>query len=227
MKKSIISTLLIFILVIPLMINGQERKIEGQITTFDSIPVANVAIEVVSTNQIYYSDSLGIFTIQCDTKKDKIKISVEGFYKQAVKINDKIKYVFVNMKLKPGEKNRDLVVDLGYVIDKDKLFAVSSMGDAEFDYSRYSTIANAISGRFPGVRVSNNQVIIRGNESFSASNAALIVVDGIVKGSSIAGISPYNVAKIEMLKDASAAIYGSQGANGVVLIQTKRGKVSD
>ena len=80
-------------------------------------------------------------------------------------------------------------------------------------------------GRFAGVKIeSNGDIIIRGVNSFNLSSAALIVVDGVqVDGSIMSTLAPSQVKSINVIKDGSAAIYGSRGANGVVLIETKKG----
>jgi TonB-dependent SusC/RagA subfamily outer membrane receptor len=81
-----------------------------------------------------------------------------------------------------------------------------------------------IRGRFAGVQVVNGEIIIRGVNSINSSSAALIVLDGVTVNSSVLNtIPPVQVKNISIIKDGSAAIYGSRGSNGVVLIDTKRG----
>jgi TonB-dependent SusC/RagA subfamily outer membrane receptor len=81
-----------------------------------------------------------------------------------------------------------------------------------------------IKGRFAGVQVANGQIIIRGVNSINSSTAALIILDGVpVDGSALNSIPPVQVKSINVIKDGSAAIYGSRGANGVVVIETKGG----
>lgn len=206
----------------PLFLMAQTRFVDGIVTTFDSIPLMKASIEVKSSKQITLTDSLGSFRISCENE-DKIVVTARGFAKQNVKITPEIKYVMVNLKLKPGEYNQELAIGYGHVKKSDKLFAISTLKSEDIDYSKYPTLERAIAGRFPGVIVQNNEVIVRGNETFGAGNGALIVIDGVAKGYSIAGIPPYTIKSISILKDASAAAYGSQGANGVVLIETKRG----
>lgn len=217
-----ILTLLIIVL-FPATSVGQQRLLQGRVTTFDSIPLMKANIEVASTKKVTQTDSLGYFQVFCNDQ-DRIAVSARGFAKEKVKVDVNNTFLMVNMKLKNGDYNRELAVGYGHIKNADKLFAVSTLGENEVDYSRFPTLERAIVGRFPGVVVRNNEVIVRGNESFSAGNGALIVIDGIAKGYSIAGIAPYNVKKISILKDASAAAYGSRGANGVVLIETKRGE---
>lgn len=218
--KSVIFIVLIFCFY---QSKGQERIIQGIITTFDSIPLIGATVKVHSTKQEAVSDTLGMFSISCNYK-DKIKVNAHGFYDQKVKLNSSIKFAAVNLKLKPGDKNREYAIGYGHVTDKEKLAAVSSLNKNDVDFSQYSNMYDLIRGRFSGVQVSGGEIIIRGVSSFSLSNAALIVVDGVATDSGIlSSLSPVHVKSISVMKDGSTAIYGSRGANGVVLIETKKG----
>ena len=151
-------------------------------------------------------------------------MSAPGFFTQKVKLDEKIKLAAINLKLKPGEKNREYAIGYGHVSDRDKLNALASLTSSDMDFSQYSSIYDLIKGRFAGVQVVNGEVIIRGINSINSSSAALIIVDGVpVDGSALSSIPPIQVKSINVMKDGSSAIYGSRGANGVVLIETKRG----
>jgi TonB-dependent SusC/RagA subfamily outer membrane receptor len=153
-----------------------------------------------------------------------LQITAKGFNLYNVIINDKTKYVFVNLELKPGPKNIEYAIGYGHVSEKDKLYAISSLKNGDVDFSMYNDIFELIRGRLPGVSIENGEIRIRGQRSINSSNAALIVVDGIIVDNSYLSLIPPNtVASIDVLKDASSSIYGSRGANGVVIIETKRG----
>lgn len=120
-------------------------------------------------------------------------------------------------------------VDVGYgEADRDKLTtSVSSVRPNE--KRTYTSLAEMIEGRVAGVQVIQRSdgsisVSIRGKHTFSGGEDALIVVDGVPLSSSasLSSINPQDVESIDFLKDSSAAIYGSRGANGVLLIKTKR-----
>jgi TonB-dependent SusC/RagA subfamily outer membrane receptor len=224
MHKSIFfPTMFLVILLVSSNLNAQERIIHGTVTTFDSIPLIGATIKVQSTKQEVLTDSLGNFSIGCDSK-DKLKVYAEGFYNQNVKLTDKTRYAAINLKLKPGEKSRELAIGYGHVADADKLNAVASLNTNDLDFSQYTNIYELIKGRFAGVQVDGGEIIIRGINSINSSSAALIVVDGVPTNSSaLTSIPPTQVKSINVIKDGSSAIYGSRGANGVVLIETKRG----
>jgi TonB-dependent SusC/RagA subfamily outer membrane receptor len=216
-----------FILIISLAISGfasgQDRIIHGIVTTFDSIPLIDAEVKVASTKEVVHTDTLGRFTINTGLS-DKLRVSANGFFNQKVKLNEKVKYAAVNLKMKPGEKNREYAIGYGHVSNVEKLSAVANLNKNDMDFSQYSDIFELIEGRFAGVQVINNEVIIRGVNSFNLSSAALIVVDGVmVDGSVLSTIPPTQVESINVIKDGTAAIYGSRGANGVVLIETRRG----
>ncbi len=216
---------LIFILVFLISCNGsaQERVIHGLVTVFDSFPLIGANIKVQSTKQIVLSDTLGNFSVGCNSD-DKLIVTANGYYTQKIKLKSNIKYAAVNLRLKPGEKNRIHAIGYGHVNDRDKLSAVASLSNDDVDFSQYSNMFDLIRGRFAGVQVVNNEIIIRGTNSINSSSAALIVVDGIVLDASILNsLPPIQVKSINVIKDGSAAIYGSRGANGVLLIETKRG----
>ncbi|MCK4465246.1 MAG: TonB-dependent receptor plug domain-containing protein [Bacteroidales bacterium] len=225
MKKLIIQIIIssIFVFYSTFLLFGQEKVIHGKVTTFESIPLIGASIKVKSTKEVVYSDTLGLFTVSC-LPKDKLKVTARGFSNQNVKIKEKIKYVLVNLKLKPDPESREIAIGYGHVKDKDKLYAISSLNEKDMDFSQYNDIYDIIRGRFPGVQISGGEIIIRGISTIMGSYAALLVVDGVVVSeSSFASIPTTDIASINVLKGAAAAIYGVRGSNGVVIVETKKG----
>jgi TonB-dependent SusC/RagA subfamily outer membrane receptor len=224
MNKKIFAPFIVLAAVcISIFATAQDRVIHGVVTTFDSIPLIDAEIQVRSTKQTVLTDSLGQFSVAVNSN-DRLKVSANGFYNQRVRLEDKIKLVAVNLKLKPGEKNREYAIGYGHVSDKNKLNALANLNSDDMDFSQYSDLYEVIKGRFSGVQIMNGEIIIRGINSINSSSAALIIVDGIpVDGSMLGSIPPVQVKSINVIKDGSSAIYGSRGANGVVLIETKRG----
>ena len=109
---------------------AQDKTLVGKVTTFDSIPLIGVDVLVKSTKQSFKTDSLGRFQVFCDPE-DKLEISAKGFYSQKVKVENEIRMILVNLKLKKGDNNLEMAgryvnVGYGYVSSKDLLYAVSS-----------------------------------------------------------------------------------------------------
>lgn len=200
---------------------AQDRVVHGMVTSFESIPLLGATIKAKSTKEVILTDSTGNFTISC-SNEDIILVSAQGFYKQKVKISKGTKFAAINLKLRPGEKNREYAIGYGKVSESDKLYASSNLTDKDADFSTFKNIFDLIIARFPGVQVKNGEIIVRGNQSFMSDNNALIILNGFtVDSSTLAGIHPKDVKSIDIIRDGGGSVYGSRGANGVVIIETK------
>lgn len=201
---------------------GQDKTIHGIVTTLDSIPLIGVEIEVGSTGQTVYTDSLGGFSTFCDTK-DKLKVKANGFYNTTAKVEEKTKFVAVNLKLKPGEKQREYAIGYGHVSEEDLTSSILKLNGGNSNYSKFNDILDLI--RSMGANVTNGQVILRGERTFQGSNAALLIVDkAIVDYDYLKTIKPMYVKSIDIIRDGTSSVYGSRGANGVVIIETLKGE---
>ena len=233
MKKSFSYSLLtaFFCFAITVSVYGQDKTLVGRVTTFDSIPLTGVEVQVKSTGLVVLTDSLGRFQAFCNDE-DKLMVRANGFFDQKVKVEKEIRMIFVNLKLKKGDKNLDLAgnyVNIGYgtVEAKNLLSSVASVKANEIDFTVYINMYDLIQGQFAGVTVEGNKIVVRGSKTIygSESDAALLVVDGmIVSESDFASVSPNDVQSVDVLKDGSSSVYGSRGANGVVIVETKKGK---
>lgn len=203
---------------------AQNEVIHGVVTTFDSIPLVGAEIIVKSSKKTFESDTLGRFAVDVENE-DKLTFKAKGFYPQRVKLKGSEKLVAVNLKLKPTPQARAYAIGYGHVLDEEKLNSVANLNSDDMDFSQYSNLYEVIQGRFSGVQISNNgEIIIRGLNSIYAPPGALIILDGMpVEQGVLNNIPPVSVKSINIIKDGSAAIYGSRGANGVVIIETKRG----
>lgn len=225
MKQVILNLVTVVIAVLLVFqLNGQEKILTGIVTTFDSIPLDGASIKVSSTKEIVLTDSLGQFSLKCNPK-DKLKVRAKGFYSQSVKIGSKITYAAINLKLMAGEKNKEYALGVTRISDHENLNALASLNSNDIDYSQYPTVFDAIAGRIPGVSIVGGQIIIRGNSSISGPTPALIMIDGVSSNSSTLNVmNPAIIKSINVIKDGSSAIYGSRGANGVLLVETKSGR---
>lgn len=208
-------------LIITSAANAQNRVIYGSLTAYNSFPVMNVEIASKKAKATTMSDSLGNFSIVC-LEKDVIMIKPKGFQAVNHKVDAETDSVKVNLVFIDTKKNRELAVNSGFITETNLNYAVANLEEENNDYCKYSDIYNLIRGtQGSSVTVSNGGVItIRGgNTSFSGMDQALIVVDG-QPTTSISWIRPCTVRSLRVLKGADAAIYGTRGGNGVVVITT-------
>jgi TonB-dependent SusC/RagA subfamily outer membrane receptor len=204
--------------------HAQIKTVVGKVTAFEEIAVVNAAIQVKSTGEVFYSDSTGSFSV-ITGMKDILYVSAAGFTKRKVKISEGITIALVNLSLLRKKEAAELAVGYGHVKDQEKLYAMSSIENSNMDYSRYRNIYQILTDNFAGVQVINGEVIIRNSNSFSSGNAALLIVDGKeVDNLTFGSIIPNDIQRISVLKDASASVYGIRGGNGVVIVESKRGK---
>ncbi len=204
-----------------------KRVINGRVSTLNDLPVANFKVEAKKSEITVLTDSTGTFSIVTDPK-DVLLFKSEVFRNQRVRVGKNVTdSVLVNLDYIPTPKNKQRAIGYGYVSEDDLVTAVSHLNSNNVDFCQYSDMFELIRGRFPNVEIKGSrtdpEVIIRGSNSIMASNEALYVVDGSVT-SSINHITPCDVKSIDVLKDSGAAIYGSRGANGVVLIETRKGE---
>lgn len=223
LKQSLILLITVFFSGV-LSLSAQERVVQGMVTTFDSIPLIGAEITVISSKQTVKSDTLGRFTVTVQ-KEDKLRVTAKGFNTEKFKLDEKIKVALINLKLKSGDQAREYAIGYGYVSDAEKLNAVVQMTSKDVNFSQYTNMYDLIRGRFGGVQIdTNGDIIIRGVNSINSSSAALIILDGIpIDNSTFANIPTATVKSVNVIKDGSAAIYGARGANGVVLVETKKG----
>lgn len=221
--KRLFTILLIMIFALSAYSQSQTRVINGKVSTLDNLPVANFEVEAKKSGANVKTDSLGQFTV-VTKPRDVLLFKGKVFRNERVRIKEGTPdSVFIHVDFIKTEKNKELAIGYGYV-EEDKLVnAVSSFDRKQANFCRYNNIFELIRGRFAGVQVRGNEIIIRGPGSINLSNSALLVVDGNVV-QSISHIAPCDVKNIDVIKDSAASIFGSRGANGVVVIETLRGR---
>jgi len=224
--RNIFTTLFSFILLVSFtsISYAQERTLKGHVTTLENIVVVNAEVKVLSSKETVLTDSLGNFEVSC-LLKDKIKISANGFYSQKVKTEEIPNEAFINLVFKPGEKNLNVAMGYGHINEKDKSYATTTIkNDNNYKFAKYSNMIELITNSSPSIIVSGGSILIRGESSLNGSSAALIIINGVdARMSQLMELEPMNVKSVDVLKGAAAAIYGSRGANGAVVITTKRG----
>lgn len=175
----------------------------------------------------------GEFSLQANNK-DVLAITFTGYVDFEISVKD-ITGAPIQMHPKTGDLDEIVVVGYGTVRKRDLTGSVGLVGVKDMTKAPVPTFDQALAGRVAGVQVSSNEgqpgadinIVIRGGNSLTQSNAPLYVIDGFpIEDFSNATINPDDIESMSVLKDASAtAIYGARGANGVIIIETKRGKV--
>ena len=203
---------------------AQTRVVKGKLTTFNQYPVQNVEVASKKAKSTVMTDSLGQFEIVC-MEKDVIMIKAKVFQAINKRVNPDDDFISANLIFRDTPKNREIATGMGYVSHEQLTFALAHMADENNDFCNYTDVFSLIKGKFPGVQVKTNSmgtdgIFVRGNKSMLGDNEAMYVVDG-VRVSDISFVNPCEMATIDVLKDGGAALYGSQAANGVVVIETK------
>ena len=218
-------------IVITLKKNLEQFMIVGSVTNQYGKPVIGATVQVKGSSIGTYTDDSGIFKFDNISNNSVLILSFIGMTTQEVPLNGKIR---INVVLEEEAVGLNEVVVIGYGSQRKKDVTgsiVSVTGEKLMETATFSP-AQALQGKASGVVVQQTnakpgedpRVMIRGNRSLSATNEPLYVVDGIPLVSGYSEIPQSNIASIDILKDASAtAIYGSRGANGVILITTKKG----
>ena len=204
-------------------------KIKGKVTDDKGEVLVGVSVIIKGTKIGTLTDADGNYTIQAAPVATLV-FSYIGFDPQEIKVNPT---GTINVKMS-GDKTLDQVVVVGYgtAKKKDLTGGLAVVGKEQLGMVSTPNLMDRLVGQVAGFSITTGNaapgagqtLLIRGENSISASNSPLIILDGIPYSGSLADIDPNNVENLSILKDASAvAIYGSRGSNGVILIQTKRG----
>ncbi len=219
MKKIII---LMAVLLNAAFANSQEKAqaIYGKVITMGDMPVRGLTVRSKALGSKTQTDTTGCYTLVC-AEKDVVIFEGELFkaVKKKVKPNN-TDSVNAEMTFPMNESNIDVAIGYGYISEKDRTTAVSRLPKGK-DYCRYTNMMDLLSENFTSLSVSGGCVSIRGNETFNGPQCALLIVDG-QEVSSLDFVTPCDVKDISVIKDGGAAIYGSRGGNGAVIITLKK-----
>ena len=209
---------------------AQNKRISGTVKSADGQPIAGATVLVEGTSVGTTTNADGSFSVQAPAD-GTLTVSFIGYASKSVNIAGK---TLLDIALTEGTHAIDDVIVVAYGTAKKESFtgSVAVVKGEELEHRKVSNVTKALDGLAPGVQVtsgsgqpgSGTAVAIRGFGSINASSTPLYVVDGIPYDGVISAINPDDIASISILKDASASVlYGARGANGVVLINTKKG----
>lgn len=219
---------------------GQSTQIEGSVKNTLGEPLIGVTVGIENSSTVTKTNKDGFYTIRAQ-KNANLSFSSVGYQSITVAISNR-KTIDIILQ-EDTRKIDEVVVNVGYGTMKksDLTGAVSSISSESIQQSVPTTIDQVFQGRIAGLQMSSNSglpgggssIQIRGINSINSTNEPIYVVDGVIMSgqtgnndvNALAGINPNDIESIEVLKDASAsAIYGAQGANGVIIITMKKGK---
>lgn len=219
------------IAVVPKGTNMVDRVV-GKVLDELGQPLPGASVRVKGSTAGVSTDINGAFTINA-AKDAVLEVSFVGYQEQSVNVNEQAN---ITIRLVPLSKGLQEVVVIGYGTQSKRAVtgAVASISYDKFKDRSFNDVSQALAGQLPGVNITQSQgapgaspsIRIRGITSISAGTTPLYVVDGMpMENFNLSLINPQDIASIDVLKDASsAAIYGSRGGNGVILITTKTGK---
>ncbi len=209
-----------------------DETITGTVTDSQGESLAGVNISIKGTTRGTSSTGNGTFVLEVPTLQDTLIFSFIGFRTQEVPINGQTE---LEVSMVPQTYSGDELVVVGYGTQTRETLSgsVSSVSGTRMEKIPVTNMANSLSGQLPGIVTINQSgepgadgatIRIRGENSLN-NNDPLVVIDGVPnRAGGLDRLNPRDIENISVLKDASAAIYGAQAANGVILITTKRGR---
>lgn len=208
-------------------------KMTGRITDVSGKPLAGASVKNLTTGKGLFTDADGRFSIDAG-ENDLLEVSFVGYKTRQVRVRSSGGDLNVALEQEVVDLSNTVIIGYGTVKKTDLTGSVSSVtSDKITQVKGASNVALTLQGQAAGVQVNEASgqpgeaviIKIRGTNSIGASNSPLYVVDGMPVDNITAQLNPDDIASIQVLKDASSvAIYGSRGANGVIMVTTKKGR---
>jgi TonB-linked SusC/RagA family outer membrane protein len=213
------------------IIEEQSRTIQGKVLdeNGEGLPGATLLLQGTSTGTI--TDVDGSFSLEIPDGPQVLITSFVGYATQEINVSDKETSLVIRMILDLEALEEVVVVGYGTQKKESITGAVAKIDSKELMQTRTANVANNLAGRLPGLVINarggqpgqeNMEIFIRG-KSTTGDASPLFVIDGVANRGTFERLNPDDIESISVLKDASAAIYGAQAANGVILVTTKRG----
>ncbi|MCK9639970.1 MAG: TonB-dependent receptor [Prolixibacteraceae bacterium] len=213
-------------------VNQAQKSVSGKITDSSGAPLTGVTVVIKGTTTGIITDSDGKYSLSNVPPGATLVFSFIGMKTQEVAVAGK---TTINVAMDNETVGIEEVVAIGYGVQKrvNVVGSVISISGSSIQSIPSASTSSAISGRLPGVVVIQQngepgnlgtRIMVRGRSTLGGNTGPLVIIDG-VQGRSMDEIDPMDISSLSVLKDASAAIYGAQAANGVILITTKKGEV--
>ena len=212
-------------------LSAQNVQVSGTVTDPEGEPIPGAGVLVEGTTTGAATDLNGHFTLRAPASGTLV-VSSLGFIEQRIPISGR---TTINVVLEPDADMLDETIVVAFGKSTREAFTGSAkvLGDEKLALSQVANVTNALAGQVAGVQLtstsgapgSSASIIVRGISSINAGTAPLIVVDGMPYEGDMNNIAPSDIESMTVLKDAASnALYGARGANGVIMITTKRGK---
>ena len=231
--KNCFSRLYLFVsfVIIAVSVSSQSFMVTGTVIDETKEGMPGVTVKVEGKDKGTTTDLEGKYALSIDDKSDKLVFSFIGYKKHIVQVNDQVK---IDVQLKVSTESLDEVVVIGYgkTTVKELTGATVQVKGESVERLNIPRMDQALQGQVSGVAINTNSgspggsssIRIRGLSTFG-DNDPLILVDGVVYDSEgLNALNPGDIESINVLKDATAGIYGVRAANGVIIIETKKGR---
>ncbi len=215
-------------------VNQEKKTVSGVVVDKDNIPVIGATVVVEGTTNGVITDIDGAYTIQVPSANSTLSFSYIGYSKMSVTVGNQDR---INVTLQEEAINMEEIVVVGYnMVKRGQITgAIDMVKSDKFANQSSATLEDRLQGKIPGLMISTGsgqpgsndvKIRIRGTGSINGSNTPLYIMDGVmIEEAQFASLNADDIQDIQVLKDASAtAIYGSRGANGVIVITTKKGR---
>lgn len=209
----------------------ESRTLTGEIVDEDGDPVIGAVVKINGTSTAVASDLDGKFAITPpEKKKYTIEVNYVGLASESIEIDNDVKYIRIVMHPNVTMMNEVVVTGYQNIKRENATGAYQTIKANDLDKRYTGDLTSNLEGRVPGVVYNPNKseedaLMIRGQGTFNARTAPLVVLDGLPIEGGMNSVNPYDIENITILKDASAAaIYGARASNGVIVITTKRAK---
>src|SRR5664279_2652487 len=206
--------------------NNKKFTISGQVLDANKAPIANAIIMIDDVKTNSYTDSKGNYTVKVKPTASKISVFTfgSGTFEDSIKGRTTIDFKFgvttANQSTEIPDGQKGVSTGYGTIKKKNVTNESASIDGTNKKYASYRNMADMITHEISGVKVNGNSVNIQDSKNLWGPVYALIVVDGVYMDE-LPDIPPVNVKSIEVLKGTAAAIYGSRGSGGAVIIKTK------
>jgi len=225
--------LTIFTMVLTVSVFAQAQNVTGKVTDQSGVPLTGASIAVKGTTIGTIADADGNYSLDVSSAGATLVFSYVGYVSQEIPIAGQTS-IDVTLAEDLTELEQVVVIGYGSRTKATVTGSVASFSGEEMLKSHAANITTGLAGQIPGLVISQGDgrpgaedvnILVRGKATMSGSNAPLMILDGVPTSvNDLARLNPNDIENISVLKDASAAIYGVNAANGVILVTTKRGK---